>query len=312
MLPTQTPVFLIETERITPNPQQPRRDFDEEALKELAASIREVGIIQPLVVAKVEEESETGTQVKYELIAGERRWRAAQMIGLERVPAIIRSISLDRDRLELAIIENVQRSDLNPIESARAFAKLQDQFNLTQREIAALLGKSREAIANAVRLLNLPTKIQDSIANGTISESQARLLLTVDDPARQHLLFDDLLKNNISVRELKSKIQKAKSGEFAIESAETPKPEHAPSPELLSIQKALEERLGTKVQLQTLGAAGKITINFYSPEELQGIVSKLIQTAESNPLPETNSESTETGSESTDDLLSDNPNVFQL
>lgn len=311
MIPTQTPVFLIETERITPNPHQPRRDFDEEALKELAASIREVGIIQPLVVTKVEEEFETGTQVKYELIAGERRWRAAQIVGLERVPAIIRSVSLDRDRLELAIIENVQRADLNPIESARAFAKLQDQFNLTQREIAARLGKSREAIANAVRLLNLPTKIQDAIANRTISESQARLLLTVDDLARQQLFFDDLLKNNLSVRELKSRIQKVKSGEIAVESPPTDiKSEPAPSPELLSIQKTLEERLGTKVKLETLGDTGKITITFYSPEELRGIVNKLIQTAESISPPKTDFESTETSSESTNDLLSDNPSVF--
>src|SRR3990167_909092 len=271
MLPTQTPVFLIETERITPNPQQPRRDFDEEALKELAASIREVGIIQPLVVAKVEEESETGTQVKYELIAGERRWRAAQMIGLERVPAIIRSISLDRDRLELAIIENVKRSDLNPIESARAFAKLQDQFNLTQREIAARLGKSREAVANSVRLLNLPSEIQESISRGLVSESQARLLLSIDDISSQRKLFEEILKSNLSVREVKSRIQE-------MNSPGSPVPKFASvNPETDYLKDRLEDFLGTKIDLSRAGDGGKITISFYSEEELKAITEKLLK-----------------------------------
>ena len=125
-LPIQGPVFLIETEHITPNPHQPRRDFDEESLRELASSIREFGILQPLVVSKIEKEIETGTVVEYQLIAGERRWRAAKILGLERVPAIIKSVNLERERLEMAVIENVQRADLNPIEAARAYARLQD------------------------------------------------------------------------------------------------------------------------------------------------------------------------------------------
>src|SRR3989344_4719501 len=151
LLPTDA-IFQIEVERITSNPHQPRREFNEEALKELANSIREFGVLQPLVVSKIERETENGTSVEYELIAGERRLMASKLAGLRTVPAIVRSTSSDKEKLELAIIENIQRADLNPIETARAFAKLQDEFKLTQREIAARLGKSREAVANSVRL----------------------------------------------------------------------------------------------------------------------------------------------------------------
>jgi ParB/RepB/Spo0J family partition protein len=149
-------VFHIEVEKIKPNPQQPRRDFNQDAIKELAASIREFGILQPLVVTKVVKEVPTGTDVEYYLIAGERRLRAAKYLGLERVPAVIKNVDLEKERLELAIIENLQRENLNPVEMGRAFARLQDEFRLTQREIAARLGKSREAVANTMRLLDLP------------------------------------------------------------------------------------------------------------------------------------------------------------
>jgi len=275
-LPVQSPVFLIETNRISPNPQQPRRDFDEQELMELASSIREFGIIQPIVVTKIEKDTETGTQVEYQLIAGERRWRAAKIAGLERIPAIIRSINLERDRLELAIIENVQRANLNPIEAARAYAKLQDQFSLTQREIAVRIGKSRETIANVLRLLNLPTQLQEAVAKNTISESQARLLLSISDPIQQQTLFEDILKSSLSVRELKSRIQKIKTADQQEMSSSSS--EITPSPELSSIQKTLEELLGTKVKIENgnpPAGGGKITISFYSPEELQGIIQKL-------------------------------------
>src|SRR3989344_6999804 len=135
--PIQGPVFLIEVDRISPNPQQPRRNFDPEELNNLANSIREFGILQPITVTKVETESELGNEVSYQLIAGERRWQASRLLGLARIPAIIRSITLEKERLELAVLENVQRADLNPIESARAYARLKDEFAMTQREIAA-------------------------------------------------------------------------------------------------------------------------------------------------------------------------------
>src|SRR3989338_8615740 len=140
------PIFHIEADKIKPNPFQPRRDFDEESLKELGSSIREFGILHPIVVTKHEIETDHGTDVEYHLISGERRWRASKMVGLERIPAIIRAMPSERERLEMAIIENIQREDLNPIETARAYAKLQDQFGLTQREVAVRVGKSREVV----------------------------------------------------------------------------------------------------------------------------------------------------------------------
>ncbi len=277
-LPIQGPVFLIEVDRISPNPQQPRRDFNEEELKELAASIREFGILQPIIVTKIERETELGTAVDYQLIAGERRWRASKMAGMERIPAIIKNVSLDRDRLELAILENVQRANLSPIEAARAYAKLQDEFKLTQREIAARLGKSRESVANTMRLLSLPTQVQEAVAKGQVSESQGRLLLTVEDINQQNFLFEDILRNNLSVRELKTKIERNKQQQRQ-QTAEAAAPEPAvaaANPELDQIKKDLETALGTPVKLEQDGATGKLTITFYSPEELRGIVQKLL------------------------------------
>ncbi len=270
--PVQGPVFLIEVDKITPNPQQPRRDFDETALQELASSIREFGILQPIVVTKIEEMKDSGTDVRYILIAGERRWRAAQIAGLERIPAVIKSVNLAKDRLELAIIENVQRENLNPIESARAYARLSDEFGLTQREVAARLGKSREVIANTIRLLSLPTAIQDAISKNQISESQGRLLLTVTEQAQQQALFEDLLRNSISVRELRSRIQTLQKP--------APIPEqvpviHAIDPETVSLQRELEGALGAPVKVERSGETGKLIITFYSPEELRGIIERL-------------------------------------
>jgi ParB family chromosome partitioning protein len=264
------PIFHIEADKIKPNPFQPRRDFDEESLKELASSIREFGILHPLVVNKHEIHTESGTAVEYHLISGERRLMAAKIAGLERVPAIVRAAPTDRERLEMAIIENIQREDLNPIETARAYAKLQDQFGLTQREIAVRVSKSREVVANAVRLLNLPTEIQDSVAKGQINESQARLLLMISDLKDQQNLFAELVSSNLSVRDLRARIQSAKE---KIPAA----PPLPPDPILEQIEEQLREILGTKVKVQKEGAGGKLTISFYSPEELQGIIDKLVK-----------------------------------
>ena len=271
LLPTDA-IFQIEVERITSNPHQPRREFNEEALKELANSIREFGVLQPLVVSKIERETENGTSVEYELIAGERRLMASKLAGLRTVPAIIRNISGDKEKLELAIIENIQRADLNPIETARAFAKLQDEFKLTQREIAARLGKSREVVANSVRLLNLPSEIQESISAGRVSESQARLLLSIDDISSQRKLFEEILKSNLSVREVKSRIQE-------INYTNHPNQKFVPAnPETDYLKERLEDFLGTKIDLSRAGEGGKITISFYSEEELKAIADKLLNT----------------------------------
>ncbi|MDP1719294.1 MAG: ParB/RepB/Spo0J family partition protein [bacterium] len=274
--PIQGPVFLIEVDKISPNPQQPRRNFDPEELRNLANSIREFGILQPITVTKVETESELGTEVAYQLIAGERRWQASRLLGLERIPAIIRSITLEKERLELAVLENVQRADLNPIESARAYSRLQDEFAMTQREIAARIGKSREVIANTMRLLGLPTAVQEAISRNQISESQGRLLLTIDDPGQQQLLMEDLLRSNMSVRELKSRIQRMKRVETPAMDGIMPAPIFV-DPETEDLQRTLESALGTPVKVDRSGETGKLIITFYSPEELNGIVAKLTQ-----------------------------------
>ncbi len=270
-------IFHIEIEKIKPNPHQPRRDFDEEGLKELAASIREFSILQPLVVSKIEKETDFGTDVEYQLIAGERRLMAAKMLGWERVPAIIRNIDKKSEQLEIAVIENLQRADLNPIETARAYAKLQDEFGLTQREIAAKIGKSRETIANALRLLNLPTEIQEAVTKNQVNESQARLLLVIDDLTQQQNLFKELLANNLSVRELRQRIKKTDQQPTTNDQRLT-----ATDLEMLALQEKLTELLAAPVKIQKSGEAGKIIITFYSPEEIQNIIDKLTMTDDDN------------------------------
>lgn len=264
-------IFHIEIEKIKPNPHQPRRDFDEELLKELAASMQEFGILQPLVVSKIERDTDHGQDVEYELIAGERRLRAAQMLGWARVPVIIRSTVHKSEQLEMAIVENLQRSNLNPIETARAYAKLQDEFGLTQREVSSRLSKSRESIANTLRLLSLPTEIQDAISKNQINESQGRLLLMIEDAKEQRHLFEELLHRSMSVRELRTRIYKGRA----------PKPAAAKKspldPAIKTFEEELQELLGARVKIEKekSGEAGKIIISFYSPEEIEGIIRKL-------------------------------------
>jgi len=270
----QDAIFYIEVEKIKSNPHQPRLDFNEESLRELAASIQEFGILQPLIVLKIERDVETGTEVEYQLIAGERRLMAAKILGWKHVPAIIKKSDRKSNQLEIAITENLQRSDLNPIETARAYAKLQDEFNLTQREIAARLGKSRETIANTLRLLNLPSEIQDALAKNQINESQARLLLIVEDLSQQQNLFRQLLNNNLSVRELRQKIKKPQLSNSPISQLS----EKNTNPEIINLQEQLAELLGAKVKIDLPASSdkgGKIVITFYSPEEIQGIIEKL-------------------------------------
>ena len=279
----QEAIFHIETEKIKSNPHQPRKHFDEESLKELADSIREFGIIQPLIVSKIEKETDFGTEVEYQLIAGERRLMAAKLVGLERVPVVIRRFSQKAEGLEVAIVENLQRADLNSIEVARAYAKLQDEFGLTQREIAARMGKSRETIANTLRLLNLSSEIQDALGHGKINESQARMLLVVDDHIAQKKLFEELLNKDLTVRELRSRIRRAKpDSENQQKNGDGFQDE-----ETHQLEEKLEQTLGTRVKIERKNSpaggqstSGKIVISFYSPEELYGIVKKLNPTDE--------------------------------
>lgn len=271
------PVFHIEVANIKPNPYQPRKHFDPGALDDLAASIREFGIMQPLMVSKVEVPGEHGVRVEYQLIAGERRLLAAKMVGLPQVPVVVRKNPEEREKLELAIVENLQRENLNPIESARAYAKLQDHFGLTQREIAVRLGKSREVIGNAVRLLSLPSYIQESLGKNQLSESQARLLLVVDNTMQQQQLFNDIVQNNLSVRELKSRIARARN-------KNTQDDEGVTDPEFARLEAELQETLGAKVKLQKQGNAGKILIDFSSIEELRNILQKIGNDESDEPM----------------------------
>jgi len=254
-------VFQIEVEKIKPNPFQPRHEFNNEELEGLAQSIREFGIIQPLVVSKIIKETETGTDVEYQLIAGERRLRAAKLAGLERVPAIVRKVDSNRTKLEMALIENLQRHNLNPIESAKAYSRLQDEFGLTQKEIAIRVGKSREAVANSMRLLNLPSYIQESLMENKLNESQARALLGIQNMDEQRRVFESILSNKLSVRAVKSEAQKT---------------EPVADPELIYWQKRLEEGLGMPVKVSKNGGKGRVAIEFYSDEEWHGVLERLL------------------------------------
>ena len=273
-------VFQIEIDKIKPNPHQPRRDFNEETLRELAESIREFGILQPLVVSKTEKDVETGSIVEYELIAGERRLLAAKMLGLPTVPVVIRQVRADAEKLEMAVTENIQREDLNPIESARAMAKLQDGFGMTQREIAARLGKSRESISNTMRLLSLPSDMQTAISEGKISESQGRLLLSVDDPLVRGTLFREAVTQKLTVRDLEARIRRIKGQKYETKSGA----KKTLDPETAALKDQLEELLGTRVDMRREGKSGKIIINFYSQEELDALVGKLLKQNDNQPI----------------------------
>ena len=249
-------IFHIEIEKISRNPWQPRVDFSEESLKELAQSIREFGIIEPLIVSKIVEETENGAFVRYQLISGERRLLAAKIAGLERVPVIIKEVKAPRENLEMALIENLQRADLNPIEAARAYARLQEEAGLTQKEIALRLGKSREAVANTLRLLNLPLEMQMALAQNKINESQARALLAISSSEEQKKMFNEFLNSRSSfISQKKISIS---------------------DPETLYWQEKLEEKLGAPVKLIKKGQKGRITIRFYSEKEWQMILEKLL------------------------------------
>ena len=198
-------VFYIETNKIKANPEQPRRDFDEEGIKELSRSVRKYGVLQPLLVTKIETETPKGLDVSYQLIAGERRLRASQVAGLPQVPVIIRDeFEHKQDRLEVALIENVQRKDLNPVEEAEAYDRLAKEFGLTQKEIADKVSKSREVVANAVRLLNLPKDIRDALRAEKLSRAHAKALLAFNDETKQREVYNQILAGGVSSKDVES------------------------------------------------------------------------------------------------------------
>lgn len=263
-------VFLIEVDKIRENPLQPRRDFNETELKSLADSIREHGILQPLIVTKIEEEIPSGMKVSYELVAGERRLKAAEMSGLNFVPAIIRQKTEDKEKLELALVENIQRTDLNAIEKARGYERLAKEFGLMQKQIAEKVGQSRELIANTIRLLQLPIEIQKAIESGKISEGHGRAILTLDDNNQRQALFNEILTKNLSVRAVETLGRQIKGVSKRIK-------ENTVDPETKVLESRLEDFLGTRVKLAKSGSRGRILIEFYSSEELNAILDKILK-----------------------------------
>lgn len=262
-------IFWVEIEKIRPNPYQPRTEFDETRLKDLAGSIRQYGILQPLIVTRHEESREDGgISTYYELIAGERRLRASKIAGLSQVPVIIRSSEEhDRVKLELAIIENLQREDLNAIDRARAFDRLAKEFTLNNSQIAEKIGKSREYVSNSIRLLALPMDIQNAVIGGAIYEGHARALLMLSDrPEEQQTVFRDIVVRKLSVREVEEITRK-----IAIEKAR----KRDIKPEIEALERALAESLGTKVEIREQEGAGKVIIDFFSTEDLESILSQL-------------------------------------
>jgi len=249
----------IEVIRIVPNPHQPRLHFQEDKLQELSDSIKEHGVIQPLVVTK------NGNQ--YEIIAGERRFQASKMADLKTVPVIVRDAT-EQQKLELAIIENVQRHDLNVIEEAKSYLKLADEFDLSQEAVAQKMGKSRSAVANKLRLLHLPIEIQKALMEQKITEGHAKAILAIENPEKQRALFEMILKNNLTVRQTEDKTKEV--------SVKTHKRIISVDPETKAMEDDLSSKLGTKVKLAKAGSGGKIVIDYYSQEELNNILSKIV------------------------------------
>jgi ParB family chromosome partitioning protein len=263
--PVSTGAMQVAVNLILPNPRQPRTNFNQTELEELAASIREHGIIQPLIVSQ-----ESGIQ-GYVLIAGERRLQAAKHIGLTTVPVLIRQTT-DQERLELALIENVQRADLNAIEEAVAYHQLVDEFGLAHEEIAVRVGKSRVAVTNTMRLLKLPRVVQNALVENQITEGHARALLTLETPQAQMAGMRTIISQGLNVRQTEELVRKLSGEKLAAQ----PKP--APVPEILALEERLRSSLGTKVDLKH-GREGKgtITLHYYSDEELNNLLDRLLE-----------------------------------
>ncbi|MBM4466117.1 MAG: ParB/RepB/Spo0J family partition protein [Chloroflexi bacterium] len=258
--PTEVPL-----DAIVPNPLQPRQKLDLEALEELAASIREHGLIQPLIVSQATD----AEAQRYQLIAGERRLEAARLAGLTRVPVIIREAT-PQEMLELALVENIQRADLNPLEQATAYRHLMDDFGLTQEQVAERVGKSRVAVANSVRLLRLPDEIKGSLAQDQITEGHARAMLALDEPDDQRKIWKAILKRGLNVRQTEETVRRLVAGP-------KPKPADQPSsPETRALEDRFREALGTKVQLFRSRRGGRLVIHFYSEEELQAFYELIV------------------------------------
>jgi ParB family chromosome partitioning protein len=262
-------VYWVEVSRIEPNPYQPRVEFDGERLKALAESIRQYGVLQPLVVTRKEvEKAEGGIQALYQLIAGERRLRASKLIGLKEVPVVIRAgEQTDKMKLELAIIENLQREDLNAIDRAKALAQLAETFAISHAEIGAKIGRSREYVSNSIRLLMLPEAIQMAVVGKELSEGHARALLMLNDkPEERDTLFKEIVLKKTSVRMVEQMARRLAQDKIR---------KHDKTPEMMALEKSLTETLGTRVLIENRPQGGRLLIEFFSPEDLSHIAAIL-------------------------------------
>lgn len=258
----------VSIDAIQPNPHQPRFSVDDDGLAELAASIREHGLIQPLIVTRLESSSSGASH--FQLIAGERRWRAARLAGLTKIPVIVKEAA-PRNMLELALVENLQRADLNPLEEAQAYRQLIDEFGMTQEQVAERIGKSRVAVTNTLRLLRATEAVKKALLAGEIREGHARALLTLETDEAQEAALAVVLKQGLNVRQTEALVRRL-TGERQERPAPPP-----PTPEIRTLEAALRETLGTKVSLQrSKTGAGRVVIHFYSDQELQYIYERIV------------------------------------
>ena len=254
---------------IAPNPRQPRHDLDADLLQELASSIREHGLLQPLIVTETSA-GELQSGPRYQIIAGERRWRAAKLAGLESVPVLVKEAT-PQETLELALVENIQRADLNALEEANAYQQLVDEFGLTQEQVAQRVGRSRVSVTNSLRLLHLQAEIRDALQAGRITEGHARALLGLDDERLQLRVLHAIKKQALSVRQTEELVRRLAAGAPAQRPAA-----HGQTPETRALENRFRQSLGTQVHLFRSRRGGRVVIHFYSEEELQAIFERIV------------------------------------
>ena len=259
----------VSIEAIVPNPRQPRTVFDPEALQELADSIRQLGLIQPPIVQQVQASDGLVSAPRYQLITGERRWRAARLAGLQHVDVIVKEAT-PQEMLELALVENIQRADLNPLEEAQAYQQLADEFGLTQERIAERVGRSRVSVANTMRLLRLPQEVKEALVAARISEGHARALLMLDDEDEQLLVLRTTIKKRLSVRQTEELVRRLQTA------TQTADRQRGRSPETEALEREFRDGLGTRVDLFRSRKGGRLVIHFYSEEDLQALYERIL------------------------------------
>lgn len=297
-------IFWVEVDKIRPNPFQPRREFDEAKLNDLAKSIRQYGVIQPLTVTRKEiQKPDGGLATEYELVAGERRLRASKIAGVTTVPALIRDVEDDdKTKLELAIVENLQREDLNPVDRAKAFAQLVTEFGFKHSEVADKVGKSREYVSNSIRLLALPQEMLDALMAGKINEGHTRpLLMLADRAAEQQVLFKEIMLKRLTVRDTESIARR-------IAYDRVRKKEYIYAPEILEMERELGEALGTRVAIEPKENGGKLIIDFMGEDDLRIIFANLAsKIAQTKPGAEPAQQQTPASAEVPSEKSSDQP-----